>query len=87
MKDLFKFLLFLAAAALFFSSSLVSYSAESKKCPATTPIDENTFLSAHGLNKENYSIWLKEHSVWRQKYSRELENYSFIPQDNDKKEK
>lgn len=86
MKDLFKFLLFLAAAALFFTSSLVSYSAE-KKCPATTPIDESTFLSAHGLNKENYSIWLKEHSVWRKKYSRELENYSFIPQGNDKKEK
>ena len=83
MKDFFKLILFLVAVALFLTSSLVSYSAE-KKCPANKPIDEGTFLSAHGLNKENYSIWLKEHSVWRKKYSDELQNYSFIPPENDK---
>lgn len=83
MKDFLRLSLFIAIATLLLNSGWVSYSAEKKECGRPVTIDEETFLKAHGIAEENYSIWLKEHSVWRRKFSDELKNYSFIPKQND----
>jgi len=80
MKDYLKLFIFLAALAGVFGSGWMSWAAQSVK-----DLDENTFLSAHGLSKESYSIWLREHSVWRKNNSTELNNYSFIPKDKEGK--
>ncbi len=86
MKTLFKFMLLTGALALFLGSPWVSYSRE-RICPTMQgpkrPMGEGEFLAAHGLTQGNFSIWLKEHSVWRRKYDKELKSYSFIPQDYD----
>ncbi|MBI5191727.1 MAG: hypothetical protein HZA22_13795 [Nitrospirae bacterium] len=86
MKATFRFLLLLGALVMFLQSGWVSYSSE-KDCPYPPkeegPVDKARFLSAHGLTQDNYSIWLKEHSVWRRKYADELKTYTFIPQDFD----
>ena len=83
MKDMLRLSLFIAIATLLLNSGWVSYSAEKKECGRPVTINEATFLNAHGIAEENYSIWLKEHSVWRRTYSNELKNFSFIPQQND----
>lgn len=87
MKSALRFMLLLAALALFMQSGWVSYSAE-KECPSMTVKEEQEvgrmqFLAAHGLTQDNFSIWLMEHSVWRRKYADELKAYTFIPQDYD----
>jgi len=81
MRDYLKLLLFIAVMFGLLSSGWVSWSAQNV-CPdkeMQQGMDENRFLSAHGISKDNYSVWLKEHSVWRKTYSIELEQYSFIP--------
>jgi hypothetical protein len=87
MKIFLRFILLLGALFVFMSSGWVSYS-DDRPCPelpAQTQqgIGEGEFLSAHGLTQENYSIWLKEHSVWRRKNADELRAFTFIPQDFD----
>jgi len=90
MKGIIRFALLLAACALFLQSGWVSYSQEAK-CPESPTYQDMTvkenFLAAHGLTQEDFSIWLKEHSVWRKKYSDELRNFTFIPQDYDTERK
>jgi hypothetical protein len=90
MKGIIRFALLLAACALFLQSGWVSYSQEAK-CPATPKYGDMTveqnFLAAHGLTQEEFSIWLKEHSVWRKKYSKQLKDFTFIPQDYDPERK
>ncbi|MGC2424408.1 MAG: hypothetical protein WA666_08665 [Nitrospirota bacterium] len=74
-----KFMLLLVTLGLFMHSSWVL---SETACPAlnSKPINQGTFMQAHGIaGQENYSIWLKEHSVWRKKNQKELQNYSFIP--------
>jgi len=83
MKDLLRLSFFIAVATLLLNSGWVSYSAEKKECGRPVSLDEATFLSAHGIAEENYSIWLKEHSVWRRTYSDELKNYFYRPKLND----
>ena len=86
MKTIFKLALLIAVMLSLFGTGLVSYSADII-CPGTEPppkVNEPAFFSAHGITQGNYSLWLKEHSVWRRTYSDELKDYSFIPQDYDK---
>ena len=83
MKVVIRFVMLTGLLALLLSSGWVCYS-EEKECPwPPKSVGKADFLSAHGLTQDNYSIWLKEHSEWRRKYSDELKNYSFIPQDYD----
>ncbi len=79
MKNFLKLAVIILSLGLFMHSS---WGAPQKKCPANmSNITEAGFMKAHGIaNMKDYSIWLKEHSVWRRKYEDELENYSFIPQ-------
>ncbi len=78
MKNFLKFTVIILSLGLFMHSS---WGDTPKTCPAKIDITETGFMKAHGIaNMKDYSIWLKEHSVWRRKYEDELENYSFIPQ-------
>ncbi len=78
MKNFLKFIVIVLSLGLFMHSS---WGAPAKKCPADVNLTERGFMKAHGIaNMKDYSIWLKEHSIWRRKYQDELENYSFIPQ-------
>lgn len=90
MKNVLKFALLLMACALYLQSGWVSYSQE-KECPADKTAPDMTakedFLSAHGLTHEEFSIWLKEHSVWRKQNAEELQMFTFIPRDNDPERK
>jgi len=85
MRDLLKLAVFAVALVAFLSSGLIAGSAE-KKCPATPPdqhqITEYEFLKAHGLTQQSFSIWLNEHSEWRRKYKKDLEQFSFIPEED-----
>ena len=72
---------------LCFHGGWVCYSANRECARPRGPVNEARFLSAHGLTKENFSIWLREHSVWRRKYSDELRQYSFIPDGYEHKRK
>jgi len=83
MKAFFRFVFLVGALLLFLSSGWVSYS-DDKPCPARPrDIGEDEFLSAHGLSQDNFSIWLREHSIWQKQYSDELKSFTFIPQEHD----
>jgi hypothetical protein len=83
MKSITSFLFVVLAMYAMLSSGWVAYS-QQRECPANAkPIDQEQFFSAHGITQDNYSIWLKEHSAWRNKYQNELESFTFIPRDND----
>lgn len=84
MRDILNISVLAAFLFISLSSGWVCYSAQ-KVCPTNVPTEEisqQQFMSAHGITQENYSIWLKEHSVWRRKNAEELECYSFIPKEN-----
>jgi len=84
MRDIIKLAIFVSALVLFLSNGLIAGPAE-KKCPAQQPqqqIDEFQFLKAHGLTQQTFSIWLNEHSEWRRKYKKDLEQFSFIPEED-----
>ena len=91
MKNFMHLTLFIIAVLTMLSFGLVAYSGDFCKgvnepaAAAPPQIDAPKFLAAHGLTQDNFSIWLKEHSVWREKYKDELKNYSFIPQEGDVK--
>jgi len=90
MRNVIRFALLVVACAVFLQSGWVSYSQESK-CPSMGKQPDMTnkddFMAAHGITQEDFSIWLKEHSVWRRKYSDELKTFTFIPQNNDTERK
>jgi len=69
---------------VFLRSEWVCYSKE-RECPEMQQpkISQEQFLSAHGISQDTYSIWLKEHSIWRKENSDELRNFTFIPQEYD----
>jgi len=83
MDNLIRLVLVAALLVAFVSNGLVARSADNE-CPATPkqkePIGQYEFLKAHGLTQDSFSIWLMEHSEWRRKYSKDLEQFSFIPQ-------
>lgn len=86
MRHISRVLFVVAALAVMFQSGWVCYSADSdvhapQQGGQTT--GEYDFLAAHGLTQETFSIWLKEHSVWRKTYTDELKDFTFIPQDYD----
>ncbi|MHB8174892.1 MAG: hypothetical protein ACYDFU_10590 [Nitrospirota bacterium] len=78
MKNFLKFALLVISLELFINPS---WGLPQKTCPARKQqLNEAGFMKAHGIaSMKDYSIWLKEHSVWRRKYNNELENFSFIP--------
>ncbi len=83
MKDTIRILAIAAALILLYKSGVVCYSAE-KPCPRNAePIGQDQFMSAHGISQENFSLWLQEHSVWRDKYQNDLQNYSYLSEPSD----
>lgn len=90
MKNVLRFAILLLACAVYLQSGWVSYSKD-KSCPTQEPSQDMTvelnFLAAHGLTQEEFSIWLREHSVWRRENAEELRMFTFIPQDNDPERK
>ena len=88
MRATIKFVMLAMALGMFLGSGWVCYSEDKKPCPfPEKPIGKEQFMSAHGITQENYSIWLKEHSVWREKYQDQLKPFTFIPQDFDTERK
>ncbi|HEX9860772.1 MAG TPA: hypothetical protein VGB23_06165 [Nitrospirota bacterium] len=85
MKHVFRILLLAAVALTMFQSGWTCYS-EDKECPSLKQVDmssKDNFISAHGLTQETFSIWMREHSVWRDQNSESLKDFSYIPQDFD----
>jgi len=78
MRSIIKLAVLAAVMISLLGTGWVSYSAQ-KQCPVVVPptkaLNDQQFMSVHGLSQQNMSLWMREYSI------KHMDNNSPVPQE------